>query len=89
MIRLAISQSNLYFDNQSTGPVCGSFIAPPLGLNASLTIPSGDIRLNREFDLSTTRSTSILLDFDGDRSIIRTGDNNYVMNPVIGVVSVQ
>ena len=89
MIRLVVSQSTLYFDNQATGPVCGSYIAPPTGLSASLTIPSGDIRLNREFDLSTTRSTSILLDFDGDRSITRTGNNSYRMNPVIGVVSVQ
>jgi uncharacterized protein DUF4382 len=89
MIRLVVSQSTLYFDNQSTGPVCGPFIAPPPGQNASLTIPSGDIRLNREFDLSTSRSTSILLDFDGDRSIIRTGNNNFKMDPVIGIVSVQ
>jgi hypothetical protein len=89
MIRLVVSQSTLYFDNGSTGPTCGSYIAPPTGLNAPLTIPSGDIKLNREFDLSTTRSTNILLDFNGDRSIIKTGNNNYTMNPVIGIVSVQ
>lgn len=89
MIRLVVSQSTLYFDNEATGPACGSFIAPPPGLSASLTIPSGDIRFKREFDLSKTRSTSILLDFDADRSIIRTDNNSYTMNPVIRVVSVQ
>ena len=89
MIRLVVSQSPLFFDNQASGPACDAFMAPPAGLSAPMVIPSGDIRLNREFDLATTRPTTILLDFDGDRSTIKTGNNSFMMNPVISVVSVQ
>jgi hypothetical protein len=89
MVRLVVSQSTLYFDNPSAGPACGSTIAPPAGASAPLTIPSGEIKLNREFDLTRTRSTTMLLGFDGDRSINRTGNDNYMMNPVMGIVSVQ
>jgi len=51
-------------------------------------VPSGDLKLNREFDL-TTAQTTITLDFDGDRSIKQTGNGKYMMNPVVSVVSVK
>jgi hypothetical protein len=52
-------------------------------------IPSGDIRLNREFDVTMMTATTILLDFDGDQSVTQTGNGQYRMTPVITVVSVQ
>jgi hypothetical protein len=52
-------------------------------------VPSGVVRLNREFDLTSTTATTILLDFDGDKSVHMTGNGKYMMTPVIGVVSVQ
>ena len=89
MIRLVVTQSTLYFDNPTFGPACSPSITPPLGLNAPLEISSGEIKLNREFDIIAGRPTTILLDFDGDQSIHQTGNNRYRMNPVIGIVSVQ
>ena len=88
MIRLVVSGSTLYFNNPSSGSACSSSILPPSGQNAPLDIPSGEIKLNREFDISTGGVTAILLDFDGDRSIRETGNGRYMMNPVISVVSV-
>jgi hypothetical protein len=39
--------------------------------------------------VSTTAATTMLIDFDGDRSIRETGNGRYMMSPVITVVSVQ
>lgn len=88
-IRLVVTQSALYFDNPAGGSSCGSFIAAPLGTNAPLEMSSGEIKLNREFDLAAGGVKSILLDLDGEHSIHKTGSDRYLMNPVISIVSVQ
>ena len=88
-LRLEVSSARLYFDNASAGSACAPSIEPPAGAVASLTIPSGTVRLNREFDVATGTTTTILLDFDGDTSIVRTGIGSYIMTPVISIVSVE
>jgi hypothetical protein len=52
-------------------------------------IPSGEVKLNRQFTVPTSGSTTMLLDFDGDRSIRETGNGRFMMTPVIAVTSVQ
>jgi len=88
-IRLVVSSATLYFDNASTGSPCASTIATPSGRSAAVDVPSGDLRLNREFDVTSTGATTILLDFDGDQSVKQTGNGGYMMTPVVTVVSVQ
>jgi hypothetical protein len=63
-------------------------ITAPAGRTAPLEIPSGEVKLNREFDV-TGSTTTMLLDFDGDKSIHETRNGRFMMSPVIGVVSVQ
>jgi hypothetical protein len=87
--RLVVTNSALYFDNSTVGPACAPSIAAPSGASASLEIPSGEVKLNREFDLTAGGKRNILLDFDGDKSINKTGNDRYKMNPVISIVSVQ
>jgi hypothetical protein len=88
-IRLQVSTAALYFDAPSAGPACGPSIGAPGGRSAPVTIPSGVVRLNREFDLTTGNATTIVLDFDGDKSVHETGNGRFMMQPVISVVSVQ
>ncbi len=89
-IRLVVASATLYFENASgEGPACAPMIAPPYGQSAQLEIPSGEVKLNRQFELTTDDATTMLLDFDGDRSIKQTGNGRYIMTPVIGIVSVQ
>jgi hypothetical protein len=88
-IRLVVSSATVYLDNTSTGAPCASMIAAPAGRSAAVAVPSGDLRLNREFDVTSTTATTILLDFDGDQSVTQTGNGDYMMTPVITVVSVQ
>lgn len=88
-IRLAVSRAVIYFDNPSAGSACAPSIAAPGGRSETVEIPSGTIRLNREFDVTANGATTMVLDFDGDRSIHQTGNGRYMMTPVIHVTSVQ
>jgi hypothetical protein len=89
MIRLVVSSAALYFDNPAEGPACAPTVATPAGRSASLTIPSGEVKLNREFDVAAAGATTVLIDFDGDKSVVELGNGGYRMTPVIGVISVQ
>jgi hypothetical protein len=96
-LRLVVSSAAIYLQNASSGPACAPAIPTPAGTNAPVDIPSGELKLNREFDLTSSGGTTILLDFDGDRSVKLTGNDNghgngggkYIMTPVIEIVSVH
>lgn len=88
-IRLTVTAATLYFDNAFTGAPCVETFTAPVGANASVTIPSGELKLNREFDLAADAVVNMLLDFDGDKSIHMAGNGKYQMSPVISIVSVQ
>ena len=54
-----------------------------------MDVPSDVVKLIHPFDITGSATTTILLDFDGDKSIHQTGNGAYKMQPVIKVVSVQ
>jgi hypothetical protein len=74
-IRLVVDSAALYFDNESSGGPCAASIAPPAGESAPVEIPSGEVKLNRQFTL-TSAGTTMVLDFDGDQSVHQTGGGN-------------
>ena len=89
MIRLVVQSATMYFDNSaSSATPCDSKIDPPGGASSPLTIPSGEVKLNGSFNLTSTAATTVLLDFDGESSIIQNG-SNYTMQPVVRIVSIQ
>ena len=88
-VRLVVTSAVLYFDNASTGAACAASIPVPAGNSAQVSVSSGDVKLNREFDVSSSGATTILVDFDGDQSVHAQGNGQYNMTPVISVVSVQ
>jgi len=88
-VRLVVSSASLYFDNPAAGDACAPNIAAPAGRSAALEIPSGEVKLNRQFQVPEGGTTTMLLDFDGDRSIRETGNGRFMMSPVISVVSVK
>jgi hypothetical protein len=88
-VRLVVSSATIYFDNAATGDAGAATVAAPAGRSANVTIPSGEVKLNREFDVSSATTTTLLLDFDGDKSVRETGNGQFMMSPVISVVSVQ
>jgi hypothetical protein len=88
-VRLVVSGAAIYFDNPSTGPACAPSIPVPAGRAVAVNISSGEVKLNREFDVPAAGATTMLVDFKGDQSVVATGSGNYQMSPVIAVVSVQ
>lgn len=88
-VRLVVQSAVLYFDNPSSGPPCAPAITAPAGASASLDIPSGEVKLNREFDLVAGASMNMLVDFDGNQSIHLTGSGRYMMSPVVTILSVN
>ncbi len=88
-IRLTVSSAALYFDNASTGAACAPSMTEPAGTKAAITVPSGQVILNQEFDVTSTGATTITVDFNGDQSVQALGNGQYNMSPVITVVSVQ
>lgn len=87
-LRLSVASAAIFLDSASSGPACAPAIAAPAGRSAPVEVSSGEVKLNREFDVAGN-ATTITLDFDGDRSIVRQGNGSYRMSPVIAVVSVQ
>ena len=90
MIRLMVQSARIYFDNAAVSPTpCAASIPEPAGASAALTIPSGEVKLNGVFTLAVDTATTVLLDFDGESSIRETGNGNYMMTPVVRVLSVE
>jgi hypothetical protein len=91
-LRLTVSSATIYFARQTTDP---SACAPTMTLETgtevgtAVDVPSGTVKLVREFDVTGSTTTTILLDFDGDKSVHQTGNGAYKMQPVIKVVSVR
>ncbi|HNY89834.1 MAG TPA: DUF4382 domain-containing protein [Methanoregulaceae archaeon] len=57
------------------------------GINHDLSVPSGVLKLNRGFDLDPEETLTLTLDFNVDKSVIRTGSDQYKLKPVIAVLS--
>lgn len=90
MLRLMVRSAKIYFDQSAVSPTpCATSIPEPEGDSATLTIPSGEVKLNGVFTVTPGSATTVLLDFDGESSIRDTGNGSYMMKPVVRVVSVQ
>jgi uncharacterized protein DUF4382 len=86
-VRLVVTSAVVYFEQETTGDPCA--VTPPGGTSANVTIPSGEVKLNRGFDVPEGETTTMLLDIDGDKSIHLTSNGGYMMSPVVSIVSVH
>ena len=90
-IRLVVGTATIYWENASGAATpCAADIPAPAGTFSALEIPSGEVKLNRGFDLAADGTTTVTLDFDGDKSIQihETGNGRFIMRPVITVKGV-
>jgi hypothetical protein len=89
-IRVVVQSAALYSSpTPAADPACAASITPPAGLIGSVEIPSGEVKLNRQFTIPEGGATKILIDFDGDRSVNALGNGRFSMSPVISIVSVE
>jgi hypothetical protein len=57
------------------------------GTEHNLAVPSGVLKLNRGFVLQPNQTLKLTLDFNVEKSVIRTGSDQYKLKPVIAVIS--
>jgi hypothetical protein len=74
-LRLKMVSGVINFDYASEGlDACApDLVVPEEGLRGTLEVPSGVLHLNHPFTLAVGGETTILLDFDGDKSISKKG----------------
>lgn len=87
-LRVVVQSAALY-SSATEGAACAANMTPPAGLIGSVEIPSGEVKLNREFTIPEGGVTKILIDFDGDRSVREMGNGRFSMTPVIAIMSVE
>jgi hypothetical protein len=89
-LRVVVESADLYGSpTPEADPACAPTMTPPAGHLGSVEIPSGEVRLNRQFTIPEGGATKILLDFDGDRSVTALGDGRFRMTPVITILRVE
>jgi hypothetical protein len=92
-LRLTVSSATIYFTEETSAsdPVCAPSmtLSPGKEVGKPVDVPSGTVKLVRQFDVKASTTTTILLDFDGDKSIHQTGNGAYKMQPVIRILSVM
>ena len=91
-LRVVVESAALYsLPTPEAEPACAATatMTVPGGLMGNVEIPSGEVKLNRQFTIPEAGATKILLDFDGDRSVNAMGNGQYRMTPVITILSVE
>jgi hypothetical protein len=89
-LRVVVQSAALYSSPTPEGtPACAATMTPPSGLIGNVEVPSGEVKLNREFTIPEGGATKILIDFDGDRSVREMGNGRFSMTPVIAIMSVE
>jgi len=89
-LRVVVESAALYSAATPVAdPACAANMTPPAGLIGTVEIPSGEVKLNREFTIPEGGATKILIDFDGDRSVREMGNGRFSMTPVITIMSVE
>jgi hypothetical protein len=73
-IRLTVEEANITIDNEGEIEV------------HNLKIPSNKVKLIKPFWIYEDETTVLTLDFEVDKSVHKTGKDNYIMKPTIKVI---
>ena len=57
------------------------------GQTQTLKIPSGAIKFIHPFTIVANQTTSLIIDFNADRSIVETGNGTFIFKPVVALVT--
>jgi len=58
-------------------------VTPVGGDPVSATIPSGELKIVRPFNVEGGVKTILTLDFDGSKSLVMTGEGKFIFKPVV------
>jgi hypothetical protein len=90
-LRLTVSSAKIYLNDKTTDlTACAPSmtLSPGTEVGKSVDVPSGVVKLVQQFDVKASMTTTIVLDFDGDKSVLQTGNGAYKMMPVIKILRV-
>jgi hypothetical protein len=89
-VRFTIQSARLFAQNSAVSPTpCARSIPEPAGESYPMTIANREARTNGAFPVTSAAGSTMLIDFDGEASVRENGTNNYTLDPVIRLMSVQ
>jgi hypothetical protein len=62
-------------------------VTPEGGEPQPATLPSGILKIVRPFGVQESLRTVLTLDFDGDRSVVTTGNGRFIFKPVVRLLT--
>jgi hypothetical protein len=80
------TQLRVELDTNTATNLANSVVPTATGVETALDAPGGGIRVGNEFDVGAGQRVDLVLDVDVCRSILTSGDGNYVLKPSIKVV---
>ena len=90
MVRLTIDSAKIYLDNASTSATpCARSFPEPAGASFPFRIAAREATVNGSFPVTVGSATTVLVDFSGEDSVDRPGTGEYVLTPVVRLVSVR
>lgn len=90
MVRLTVQSATVYTDNVSTAATpCAQSIPAPAGAARTMTLASNEGQTNGVFSINSNTGATIVLDFDGESSIAEPNPNQFVLTPVVRLVTVR
>ena len=57
------------------------------GNTSDLIVPSKVLKLNRGFELEPDATLKLTLDFKAEKSLVKTGNDKFILKPVIALIS--
>ena len=89
-VRFTIQSARLFAQNSAVSATpCARSIPEPAGEAYTMAIANREARTNGSFPVTSTTGTTMLIDFDGEASVRESGTNNFTLDPVIRLVSVN
>lgn len=83
-------QIRLLLETTSNGAPPPNYVVLGDGEEYPLEVPSGDtsgLKINHSFTVTAGNLTHVVLDFDGQKSVHRTGSGTYILRPVISATT--
>lgn len=67
--------------------VTNAIVITSVGANYQVTIPSGELKMVKGFDILPNKKLTLTLDFDADTSLHTTGNGKYILRPTVTVLA--
>jgi hypothetical protein len=85
LVRAGVEAGSYEFIQIELDETCSSVVEIATGERKELQIPSRQIKVLGGFSVAQGRDTRLVLDFDADQSLVKRGNGEWLLKPVIVV----